>query len=85
MKSSQNTQVPNNKLIHYAVAAQYERILTEIYNPTEQGRIACVLADAISQSSSLADNPPLVVDFGAGTGNLAGHLLQLGVSVIAIS
>lgn len=82
MKPSQNAQVQHNKLVHDAVAAQYERIHTEIYNPTEQARIARVLAGAISDIYTLADIP-LVIDFGAGTGNLTGHLLQLGARVIA--
>jgi ubiquinone/menaquinone biosynthesis C-methylase UbiE len=82
MKPSQNSYVLHNKLIHDAVADQYERIHTEIYNPIEQARIASVLAEAISLTSA-SDAPPVVLDFGAGTGNLTGHLLQLGAKVIA--
>lgn len=82
MNPRANTHVQHNKRVHDSVAVLYERIHTEIYNPTEQGRIARVLEEAISQMSTLKE-VPLVLDFGAGTGNLTGHLLRLGTRVIA--
>lgn len=82
MKPSQNTQVRHNKKVHDAAASSYERNHTEIYNPTEQARIANVLEDAISRIATLAEGP-LILDFGAGTGNLTGHLLRLGARVVA--
>ena len=80
MKS--NNQVLHNKKVHDSVASSYERIHTEIYNPTEQQRIECVLKDAISYITFLSD-VPLVLDFGAGTGNLTKQLLKIGARVVA--
>jgi ubiquinone/menaquinone biosynthesis C-methylase UbiE len=82
MKPNQNTQVRHNKQVHDAVASSYERKHTEIFNPTEQARIVRVLEDAISQIATVVEDP-LVLDYGAGTGNLTGHLLMLGTRVIA--
>jgi ubiquinone/menaquinone biosynthesis C-methylase UbiE len=78
----QKIQVRRNRIIHDSVASWYERIHTEIYNPTEQLRIERVLREALSQVTSCEDTPQ-VLDFGAGTGNLSGHLLRLGTQVIA--
>ncbi|MFH1883926.1 MAG: class I SAM-dependent methyltransferase [Planctomycetota bacterium] len=82
MKMKPNTQVQHNKRAHDSVASSYERIHTEIYNPTEQARIARVLEDAISHITTLAEFL-MVLDFGAGTGNLTRHLLNLGTKVVA--
>lgn len=74
--------VNHNKRVHDSVVPIYERIHTEIFNPTEQARIAGALKDAISKVTPSAEIP-LVLDFGAGTGNLTGHLLNLGARVVA--
>ena len=82
MKPNSNSQVQHNKRVHDWVVSSYERIHTEIYNPTEQARIARVLEEAISQINTQSEIP-LVLDFGAGTGNLTRHLLNLGARVLA--
>ena len=74
--------VNHNKHVHDSVVPIYERLPAEIYNPTEQARIAGVLKDAISKVTAAAE-VPLVLDFGAGTGNLTSHLLNLGARVVA--
>jgi len=75
-------QVQHNKRVHDLVASSYERTHIEIYNPTEQARIAHVLMWAISQITTFSE-APLALDFGAGIGNLTGHLLNLGMRVLA--
>lgn len=82
IKTKHNTQVLHNKKVHDSVATSYERIHSDIYNPTEQARIARVLENALSQICSSVEEPQ-VLDFGAGTGNLTGHLLKLGAKVVA--
>ena len=82
MKPNSTSQVQHNKRVHDSVVSLYEQVHTEIYNPTEQARIARVLANAMSQRSTLAE-VPLVLDFGEGTGNLTRHLLNLGARVLS--
>jgi len=82
MKHEPNAQVNHNIRVHDSLVSSYERIHTEIYNPTEQTRITGVLKDAISKITTAAEIP-LVLDFGAGTGNLTSHLLNLGARVVA--
>lgn len=78
----QDVQVRHNKKVHDTVASSYEAIHTEIYNPTEQSRIARALGDAVGKLAAPPQSP-LILDFGAGTGNLTGHLLKLGATVVA--
>ena len=80
--AEQLAYVRHNKMVHDEIAASYEEIHTEIYNPTEQGRLAHELSVAISAIYP-ASPEPLILDFGAGTGNLTGHLLALGAKVLA--
>jgi ubiquinone/menaquinone biosynthesis C-methylase UbiE len=82
MKPSQHTQVRHNKRVHDVGVSSYEREHTEIFNPTEQARIARVLGEAISLISPMMTDP-VVLDFGAGTGNLTGHLLGVNARVVA--
>ncbi len=77
-----NQQISQNKEIHDIIAPRYDASHPEIYNPTEQARIQASLAKAIAMIQSRT-TAPLVMDFGAGTGNLTKHLLDLGVQVIA--
>jgi len=67
---------------HDQDAAQYDEKHVEIYNPTEQKRIRHVLKDALTHIP-LESGVPRALDYGAGTGNLTGHLLDLGVNVAA--
>ena len=67
---------------HDQDAAEYDEKHVEIYNPTEQKRIRQVLHDALA-NLQLKSELPRVLDFGAGTGNLTGHLLDLGVTTVA--
>ncbi|HXY53928.1 MAG TPA: class I SAM-dependent methyltransferase [Nitrospirota bacterium] len=73
--------IPKKKT-HDRDAAEYDEKHVEIYNPTEQKRIRFVLKDALSYVK-LKSDLPRVLDFGAGTGNLTEHLLDLGVKTVA--
>lgn len=84
LKKNPSTIIDYNKRAHDTIASSYERSHPEIYNPTEQARIAGVLAEAIYQIRSLpGTSVPLVLDFGSGSGNLTRHLLRLGTKVVA--
>ena len=67
---------------HDRDAGDYDDKHVEIYNPTEQKRIRQVLNDALTFIQSKSDIPR-VLDFGAGTGNLTEHLVDLGVKTVA--
>lgn len=82
MRPKPNSQICHNIRVHDSVVSLYEDVHPEIYNPTEQARIASVLEEAISQINTQSEIP-LVLDFGAGTGNLTRHLLNLGARVLA--
>lgn len=75
-------QIRHNREVHDAVATGYEVRHPEIFNPTEQERLALRLREALAAVSP-ASAAPRVLDFGAGTGNLTGHLLACGARVVA--
>ncbi|MEX2140291.1 MAG: class I SAM-dependent methyltransferase [Pirellulales bacterium] len=76
------SQLLSNITIHDRVARVYEARHGEIFNDIEQGRLRAALAQALAlvRSGSLTTT---ALDFGCGSGNLSGHLLQLGAAVIA--
>ncbi|TWJ19369.1 methyltransferase family protein [Geobacter argillaceus] len=71
-----------NRKIYNATAPLYEERHGEIFNPTEQGRIADSLRSCLASLVTGAV-APRVLDFGAGTGNLTRQLLSLGATVVA--
>jgi 2-polyprenyl-3-methyl-5-hydroxy-6-metoxy-1,4-benzoquinol methylase len=74
--------VARNSAIHDKIAKQYDAAHGEIFNDIEQQRIR----SALVQVSNFLDGPAEkyhALDFGAGTGNLTNHLLQLGFNVTA--
>ena len=81
-KSRAGSQVLHNKDVHDSVVSSYEIIHAEIFNPTEQARIASVLEEAVTHIRTQAAIS-LILDFGAGIGNLTRHLLNLGAQVLA--
>ena len=81
-ESKASQQVLHNRDVHDSAVSSYEDIHVEIFNPTEQARIASVLEEAVTQIKTQAEIP-LILDFGAGTGNLTRHLLNLGARVLA--
>jgi ubiquinone/menaquinone biosynthesis C-methylase UbiE len=80
--SNENRLIEINRSIYDAIAPLYEGQHSEIFNPTEQGRIRKLLGFCLSQLDCSLTNPQ-ILDFGSGTGNLTRHLLELGAFVVA--
>jgi SAM-dependent methyltransferase len=78
----QQSQIDRNVRIHDRVAADYEAIHDEIFNPVEQHRLRMAIARA--KAALRTGSPrPRALDFGCGSGNLTRHLLALGFEVVA--
>lgn len=75
-------QITHNSRVHDMIAPLYEARHGEIFNQTEQQRIHELLAYAVACIRT-GSGVPRILDFGAGTGNLTRHLLNLGAEVIA--
>ncbi|MGA2683082.1 MAG: methyltransferase domain-containing protein [Candidatus Bathyarchaeia archaeon] len=67
--------------LHRREAKIYDRIHQEIWNSREQKRSWKILRFAVSQ---VEGNRFRALDFGSGTGNVTGKLLDLGFEVTAI-
>lgn len=72
--------IAENARLHDLVAREYETCHGEIFNRTEQRRLAkeVQVGFLARQSDNLK-----ALDFGSGTGNLTGKLLEEGAHVIA--
>jgi len=57
---------------------RYDRVHPEIFNPVEQARLRAALERAVRAAPG-----PRALDFGCGSGNLTGHLAELGMEVTA--
>lgn len=73
--------IVHNRQTHDLLAPLYEGRHCEIFNPTEQRRIHELLKSVLEKLSCYG--APRVLDFGAGTGNLTKHFLELGATVMA--
>jgi SAM-dependent methyltransferase len=80
--SDPQRQIERNVRIHDRVAADYEKIHDEIFNPVEQDRLRRALARAKDALRTRTERPR-ALDFGCGSGNLTRHLLALGFDVVA--
>lgn len=67
---------------HDRVAPRYERDHGEIFNPVEQARLRARLSEAVALLRTGSPEPH-ALDYGCGSGNLTGHLLDLGCRVTA--
>lgn len=81
-KNKERELILHNKKRHDYIASSYDATHIEIFNPTEQKRIKHALQFAISQIRTGVETPR-ILDFGAGTGNLTSHLLNLQADVNA--
>jgi ubiquinone/menaquinone biosynthesis C-methylase UbiE len=70
-----------NATVHRFEAKYYELLHPEVYGKQEQTRITSTLKTA---DTLVSDNHNKALDFGAGTGNLTGKLLDLDYKVTAI-
>ncbi len=77
-----NDQIKHNITTHDKIYNKYDKIHTEIFNNLEQARLHEKLALAIKQIKT--NSPaPTALDYGAGSGNLTGHLTSLGIKTTA--
>ena len=80
--TSASAAVQSNIDAHERIADQYAIRHGEIYNRIEQQRLGAALSRALHFRST-TKNPPSVLDFGCGDGNLTRQLVALGCSVTA--
>lgn len=73
-------KVKENILAHNWIAKKYDLKHTEIYNCIEQERIKSTIRMLLRK---LNKKNPKILDFGAGTGNLTRHFVDLGCEVTA--
>lgn len=81
VKNLQESIHDANVTVHRFEAKYYELLHPEVYCKKEQTRITSTLKTA---DKLVSDNQKKALDFGAGTGNLTGKLLNLGYKVAAI-
>lgn len=77
-------RIAQNRAAHDRLRAGYDARHPEIHNPVEQARLTASVAravDAITSVTPVADR--VMLDVGAGTGNLTGKLLAHPGRVIA--
>jgi ubiquinone/menaquinone biosynthesis C-methylase UbiE len=80
--SDVDDQIGRNVAIHDRIARKYDKRHGEIFNDVEQARLAVLLARAKSAVRTGAHRIR-ALDFGCGSGNLTGQLLDLGAEVTA--
>ena len=73
-----------NVAVHQTEAIYYELIHPEVYGRYEQKRLASTLEMVDKLVAGNHEGTKKALDFGAGTGNLTGKLLQLGYDVTAV-
>lgn len=73
-----------NVAVHKSEAKYYELMHPEVYSKSEQERLSSTLkiVDKLVAADSVGEKKAL--DFGAGTGNLTGKLLEMGYHVTAL-
>lgn len=74
--------VRENIVIHDKIAKTYDAAHGEIFNTIEQQRIKDVLTKIVNLLGKSSEGFN-ALDFGAGTGNLTNHLVNLGLNVTA--
>jgi ubiquinone/menaquinone biosynthesis C-methylase UbiE len=75
-------QVDRNIAVHNRIARDYEALHGEIFNDVEQARLRSAVERAIAAVEG-GGEPIAALDFGCGSGNLTGHLLDCGAAVTA--
>jgi 2-polyprenyl-3-methyl-5-hydroxy-6-metoxy-1,4-benzoquinol methylase len=73
-----------NVAVHKLEAKYYELMHPEVYSRREQERLASTLRTVDKLVAADAVGEKRALDFGAGTGNLTGKLLQMGYHVTAL-
>ncbi len=80
--SEARRKVDQNIAVHNRIAGSYERLHGEIFNDLEQARLRSAVERAIGAIRG-GRQPITALDFGCGSGNLTGHLLECGAEVTA--
>ena len=80
-KTSRDSDFAANRRAHDLIADRYDLKHTEIYNPLEENRLAQVLKELVA-ATGIPD--PMVLDVGAGTGNLSMKFAHYGCHVTAL-
>ncbi len=80
-KSLQERIHEANVAVHRFEAEFYQLLHPEVYSRQEQKRICSTLSIV---DNLITNNEKKALDFGSGTGNLTGKLLQMGYNVTAI-
>ena len=83
MALDHNDIVGFNIRAHDEIASKYDENHIEIFSPIEQQRVRKVLHEAYQHLRNAPHERNVLLDFGAGTGNLTHYLLELGLPVIA--
>jgi len=73
-----------NVAVHRTEAKYYELIHPEVYGIYEQKRILSVLKKVESLLDYTGERAKKALDFGSGTGNITGKLLEMGYEVTAV-
>lgn len=82
MNADIQKQIDLNIRIHDRIAKRYEIVHGEIFNGIEQNRLHHSLKNAIEKINSTSGSIK-ALDYGCGSGNLTGHLLNLNLDVTA--
>lgn len=71
-----------NTRAHDRIAGDFDRRHDEIFNPVEQERLRTKL-DAAARLISTDSETRVALDYGAGTGNVTRHLLDMRIRTVA--
>ena len=75
-------QIQFNRKVNDSVSRRYERLHDEIFNPIEQARLRSALETA-TKALRTGSEPVRALDYGCGSGNLSGHLIELGAETLS--
>jgi ubiquinone/menaquinone biosynthesis C-methylase UbiE len=75
-------QIQFNKIVNDGLSRKYERLHGDIFNDIEQERLGEALRKAAEAVRTGAE-PVHALDYGCGSGNLTGHLIELGIETVS--
>jgi SAM-dependent methyltransferase len=81
--TGQDDAIRHNRDAHDAIGEGYDTGHPEIFNETEQARLASAIARAVAHARRDGVGPVRALDVGCGTGNLTAHLIRSGATVMA--
>jgi ubiquinone/menaquinone biosynthesis C-methylase UbiE len=75
-------QIQFNKAVNDTLSRKYERLHGDIFNAVEQERLHKALRTAAKAVKTGAERIR-ALDYGCGSGNLTGHLIELGIHTVS--